>query len=64
MLNLGFSPNKKITQMQNKMSDHNNPILSTQKPRYSKAEIARRGDHLYETQIYPKLDKADHGHFD
>lgn len=33
--------------------------MASRKPRYGKEEFARRGDHLYETQIRPQVE-ADH----
>jgi hypothetical protein len=32
-------------------------------PRYSKEEIARRGDDIYESEIRPRLKKSDQGKF-
>jgi hypothetical protein len=39
-----------------------NPMAST-KRRYDKAEFARRGDEVYETQVPPHLNAEDEGKF-
>ncbi|WP_340643499.1 hypothetical protein, partial [Phormidium pseudopriestleyi] len=36
-------------------------IMAGRKPRYSKEEFARMGDHWYETQIRQKVEAGNHG---
>ena len=35
--------------------------MTTQQPRYSKEEFARRGDEIYESQVRPQVEQGNHG---
>lgn len=35
--------------------------MSVRQPRYSKAEFARRGDEIYETQVRSQVEEGNHG---
>lgn len=35
--------------------------MTVRQPRYSKEEFARRGDEIYETQVRPQVEAANHG---
>lgn len=37
--------------------------MAIRQPRYSKEEFARRGDHIYEQEIRPKIVAEDHGKY-
>ncbi|WP_281259049.1 hypothetical protein [Stenomitos frigidus] len=35
--------------------------MTVRQPCYSKAEFARRGDEIYETQVRPQVEEGNHG---
>ncbi len=35
--------------------------MAVQQPRYSKEEFAQRGDDIYQNQVFPLVDAANHG---
>ncbi len=37
--------------------------MAIRQPRYSKEEFAKRGDHIYEVEIRPKVVADDHGKY-